>query len=292
MSLQAAITHYRARVENELERALSHSSIEPCLQDAMRYGLFNGGKRVRPLLVYLINDLLGGQPDHADAAACAIEAMHSYSLIHDDLPAMDNDDLRRGKPTCHIIYGEAAAILAGDALQCFAFELLAGSHLPSDRIVRLVSTLAKASGDTGMIAGQAFDLSHVGQSLSLTQLEAMHRCKTGALINASIEMGYYTSGCTDPNTLALLLQYGQAIGLAFQVKDDILDIEGDTETLGKPQGSDLELNKPTYPSLLGMDGAKAKLADLHQTALDTLAPFGDSANTLKALADYITHRSH
>ncbi len=292
MSLQAAITQYRARVESKLDHALSHSSIEPCLQDAMRYGLFNGGKRVRPLLVYLINDLLGGRPEQADAAACAIEAMHSYSLIHDDLPAMDNDDLRRGKPTCHIVYGEATAILAGDALQCFAFELLAGSHLPPERIVRLISTLAKASGDTGMVAGQAFDLSHVGQSLSLTQLEAMHRCKTGALINASIEMGYYASGCTDTNTLASLLRYGQAIGLAFQVKDDILDIEGDTETLGKPQGSDLELNKPTYPSLLGMDGAKTKLADLHQTALDTLASFGDSANTLKALADYITHRSH
>ncbi|QEQ95563.1 polyprenyl synthetase family protein [Neptunomonas concharum] len=292
MSLQAAITQYRARVESKLDHALSHSSIEPCLQDAMRYGLFNGGKRVRPLLVYLINDLLGGRPEQADAAACAIEAMHSYSLIHDDLPAMDNDDLRRGKPTCHIVYGEATAILAGDALQCFAFELLAGSHLPPERIVRLISTLAKASGDTGMVAGQAFDLSHVGQSLSLTQLEAMHRCKTGALINASIEMGYYASGCTDTNTLSSLLRYGQAIGLAFQVKDDILDIEGDTETLGKPQGSDLELNKPTYPSLLGMDSAKTKLADLHQTALDTLASFGDSANTLKALADYITHRSH
>ncbi|WP_372738803.1 polyprenyl synthetase family protein [Neptunomonas sp.] len=292
MALQTAIKTYHHRVEAQLKHSLVHNSIEPLLQDAMRYALFNGGKRVRPLLVYLVNQLLNGDISKADPAACAIECIHSYSLVHDDLPAMDDDDLRRGKPTCHIAFDEATAILAGDALQCFAFELLTTAENNADTKLQMISVLAKASGDRGMVAGQAFDLSHVDKALTLEQLKQMHAHKTGALINASIELGYLSANCTDTSLKAALLAYGDAIGLAFQVKDDILDIEGDTQTLGKPQGSDLQQNKPTYPALLGMEGAKAKLDQLHQAALDALRPFGDQGILLRQLADYIVRRTH
>jgi geranylgeranyl pyrophosphate synthase len=292
VALQTAINTYHNRVDEQLRRSLSHNSIEPQLQNAMRYALFNGGKRVRPLLVYLVNQLLQGDIEKADAPACAIECIHSYSLVHDDLPAMDDDKLRRGQPTCHIAFDEATAILAGDALQCFAFELLTETNATAETRLLMISVLAKASGDRGMVAGQAFDLSHVDKPLTLTQLEQMHRHKTGALINAAIELGYHSAKCQDVTTKTALLAYGNAIGLAFQIKDDILDIEGDTQTLGKPQGSDLEQNKPTYPALLGMDGAKAKLDQLHQAALDTLRPFGAQGKLLSELADYIVTRSY
>lgn len=294
MALQTAIKTYNHRVDEQLKNALVHNSIEPLLQDAMRYALFNGGKRVRPLLVYLINQLLNGDISHADAPACAIECVHSYSLVHDDLPAMDDDELRRGKPTCHIAFDEATAILAGDALQCFAFELLSTSNnkLNADSKLSMICVLAKASGDRGMVAGQAFDLSHVDKPLTLEQLKQMHAHKTGALINAAIELGYLSAECTDTKAKTALLAYGEAIGLAFQVKDDILDIEGDTQTLGKPQGSDLEQNKPTYPALLGMEGAKAKLDSLHKTALEAIQPFGNQGQLLRELADYIVNRSY
>jgi farnesyl diphosphate synthase/geranylgeranyl diphosphate synthase type II len=294
VALQTAIKTYHHRVDEQLKNALVHNSIEPLLQDAMRYALFNGGKRVRPLLVYLVNQLLNGDINQADAPACAIECVHSYSLVHDDLPAMDDDALRRGKPTCHIAFDEATAILAGDALQCFAFELLsAGSNnMNADTQLNMVCVLAKASGDRGMVAGQAFDLSHVDKSLTLEQLQQMHAHKTGALINAAIELGYLSAQCTDTKAKTALLAYGDAIGLAFQVKDDILDIEGDTQTLGKPQGSDLEQNKPTYPALLGMEGAKAKLDSLHKTALGAVHPFGENGKLLRELADYIVNRSY
>lgn len=292
MALQTAINTYHHRVDEQLKSSLMHNSIEPRLQDAMRYALFNGGKRVRPLLVYLINQLLNGDITKADAPACAIECIHSYSLVHDDLPAMDDDDLRRGKPTCHIAFDEATAILAGDALQCFAFELLTTAENNAETKLQMIAVLAKASGDRGMVAGQAFDLSHVDKALNLEQLKQMHAHKTGALINASIELGYLSANSTDTAFKTALVAYGDAIGLAFQVKDDILDIEGDTQTLGKPQGSDLEQNKPTYPALLGMEGAKAKLDQLHQAALDALLPFGGQAILLRQLADYIVQRSH
>lgn len=292
MALQTAINTYHHRVDEQLKSALTHNSIEPQLQAAMRYALFNGGKRVRPLLVYLVNQLLSGDISKADAPACAIECIHSYSLVHDDLPAMDDDDLRRGKPTCHIAFDEATAILAGDALQCFAFELLTTADDSAETKLQMISVLAKASGDRGMVAGQAFDLSHVDKALSLEQLKQMHAHKTGALINAAIELGYLSANCTDSALKTALLAYGDAIGLAFQVKDDILDIEGDTQTLGKPQGSDLEQNKPTYPALLGMEGAKAKLDQLHQAALDALLPFKDQGILLRQLADYIVQRTH
>lgn len=292
MALQDTLQTLQTRVDQQLSQALDYHSIEPRLQEAMRYALFNGGKRVRPVLVYLVNELLNGQPDLADRAACAIEAVHSYSLVHDDLPAMDDDDLRRGKPTCHIAFDEATAILAGDGLQCFAFELLSTTPASPATSLSMIRVLAQAAGDRGMVAGQAFDLSHVDKLLTLEQLEQMHRHKTGALINAAIELGYLSAETEQPEALNNLLRFGAAIGLAFQVKDDILDIESDTQTLGKPQGSDLSQNKPTYPALLGLDGAKTKLAQLHQDALEALAPFGDEASELRALADYIVQRSY
>ncbi|WP_394165804.1 polyprenyl synthetase family protein [Neptunomonas phycophila] len=292
MRLRHMLDHYKQRTESQLNQFLLHSSIDPVLQEAMRYGLFNGGKRVRPSLVYITNEILEGHVDAADRAACAIECIHSYSLVHDDLPAMDNDDLRRGKPTCHIAYDEATAILAGDALQCFAFELLSQETTHPSQQLAMIQVLARASGDKGMCAGQSFDLRNVNKPLTLAQLEEMHRCKTGALINASLELGYLASGYQDEKIRHALQLYGDAIGLAFQVKDDILDVEGDTATLGKPQGSDVDQNKPTYPALLGMDAAKAKLQSLHSQAHDALSPLHKKGEPLKAMADFICQRSH
>ncbi|WP_370280500.1 (2E,6E)-farnesyl diphosphate synthase [Pontibacterium sp.] len=292
MTIKNTLKQYQQRVDAYLDQTVLKDSIEPRLQEAMRYALFNGGKRVRPILVYLVNQMLGGKLEDADAPAAAIECVHSYSLVHDDLPAMDDDDLRRGKPTCHIAFDEATAILAGDALQCFGFELLTQDEEQPNRNLKMVKVLAKASGDSGMVVGQAFDLANVGKSLTLEQLEAMHAHKTGALLNAAVDLGALSSGCNDNDTFAQLRRYGDAIGLAFQVKDDILDIEGDTETIGKPQGSDVEQDKPTYPALLGMDGAKEKLRQLHQEAVAAVQPFGDAAQPLVELADFIVNRDH
>ena len=294
MALNTLLQQYALRVEAALDTRLQHRSIEPRLQDAMRYALFNGGKRVRPGLVYLCNQLLGGDLDAADLPASAIEAVHSYSLVHDDLPAMDDDDLRRGKPTCHIAFDEASAILAGDALQCCAFEWLASPQpmLTAAVQLRMVAILARAAGDRGMVAGQAFDLAHVGQSLSLEQLQQMHRHKTGALLTAAVELGALSAGITSGDHYDALRRFGDAIGLAFQVQDDILDIEGDTATLGKPQGSDQAQNKPTFAALLGLPGAREKLQQLHAEAINALAPFGSEADPLRALADYIVKRDH
>lgn len=292
MTIKNTLKQYQQRVDAYLDQTVLNDSIEPRLQEAMRYALFNGGKRVRPILVYLVNQMLGGKLEDADAPAAAIECVHSYSLVHDDLPAMDDDDLRRGKPTCHIAFDEATAILAGDALQCFGFELLTQDEEQPNRNLKMVKVLAQASGDSGMVVGQAFDLANVGKSLTLEQLEAMHAHKTGALLNAAVDLGALSSGCNDNDTFAQLRRYGDAIGLAFQVKDDILDIEGDTETIGKPQGSDVEQDKPTYPALLGMDGAKEKLRQLHQEAVAAVQPFGDAAQPLVELADFIVNRDH
>lgn len=294
MEMKQQLDRYRNRVEQALEHHIANQSAAPLLQDAMRYSLFNGGKRVRPLLVYMGNQLLGGNLQAADAAACAIECIHSYSLVHDDLPAMDDDDLRRGKPTCHIEFDEATAILAGDALQALAFELLSTPTHDIDAYtqLRILTSLAQGSGAMGMVAGQSIDLSHVGKAMTLEQLENMHRHKTGALICSSIEMGALSSGQATAEDLLALNTYARHIGLAFQVKDDILDIEGDTETLGKPQGSDTEQDKPTYPALLGMAGAKQKLALLNQQAHASIENFGDAAQPLHWLADYIVERQY
>ncbi len=267
---------------------------DPRLSEAMHYALMNGGKRLRPFLVYATCRMLGGSTEQADAAALALEMVHSYSLVHDDLPAMDDDDLRRGKPTCHIAFDEPTAILAGDALLTAAFELLvaAGPLQPAQQL-QLVQILSRAAGAAGMVAGQSIDLSHVGKQMTLDQLSNMHRHKTGALIRAAVQMG---AVCALPEgdtaTETALDEYATAIGLAFQVQDDLLDIEGDTATLGKTQGADIELNKPTYPALLGLEGARAEakslIARAHQ-ALDTLQA---DTTQLAELADYIIARDH
>lgn len=261
------------------------------LYSAMRYSVVNGGKRVRPLLAYASCEALGGQPQQADPAAAAVELIHAYSLIHDDLPAMDDDDLRRGQPTCHRAFDEATAILAGDALQAMAFELLAGAGdwQPATRL-QMVQLLGRAAGPQGMVGGQAIDLGAVGEQLDLATLESMHRHKTGALIRAAVQLGALASEQMDDEQLAALGQYADSIGLAFQVQDDILDIESDTSVLGKQQGADVARDKPTYPALLGLDGAHRLADQLRDQALGALAGFGPAAQRLRQLADYIVQR--
>ena len=292
--LTELLPSYRERVEAELESRLSNrAGLETRLQDAMRYSLLNGGKRMRPALVYLAARFCRGSLEQADAAACAIEAIHSYSLVHDDLPAMDDDELRRGKPTCHIAFDEATAILAGDALLTWAFELLSqpDTGITAPIQLQMVRALAQAAGDLGMVGGQAFDLNSVGKQLTLDQLKAMHSAKTGALINVSLELGALSAEATEAE-MAALRQYGSALGLAFQIKDDLLDIEGDTATLGKPQGSDQARNKPTYPALVGTEQCRAWLIELQQQAVSALEPFGSRSQALVALAQYVIDRDH
>lgn len=281
----------RQRVDSALDLHFPEQADNTNLRRAMRYSLFNGGKRVRPILAY--SAALAVDPaielSSVDPIACALECLHSYSLVHDDLPAMDDDDLRRGKPTCHIAFNEATAILAGDGLQTLAFELLLDTASPAATQVRLIRELAQASGAKGMVLGQAIDLAAVDQQLNLAQLETMHRHKTGALIRASVAMGALAGGANDAQ-LAALDVYAAAIGLAFQVQDDILDVTADTETLGKQQGADIARNKPTYVSLLGLEMAKNKANELHQQARTALEGFGTSADRLRQMADYIINR--
>lgn len=264
------------------------------LAEALRYSTLLGGKRIRPILSLTTARCFGVAEKNALSAACAIEMIHAYSLVHDDLPAMDNDDLRRGQPTCHIAFDEATAILAGDALQAMAFELLTQPcDIPSDKQLQIIRTLAAASGAKGMVLGQAIDLASVGQTLTLEQLETMHNHKTGALIEASVVIGGLCAGSSvTANDIAHLKTYAQALGLAFQVQDDILDVTSDTETLGKQQGADIALNKPTYPSLLGLDGAKEKLATLHKTAQSALSEItSHDTSELLDIANFVVNRS-
>lgn len=283
----------RARVDSALDQYLPLAEDPTQLRAAMRYSLFNGGKRVRPILAYAA--ALAVKPginlNLVDPIAAALECLHSYSLVHDDLPAMDDDDLRRGKPTCHIAFTEATAILAGDGLQTLAFELLTTTDLPAATQIKLIRQLAQGSGVDGMVLGQAIDLAAVDHQLDLAQLETMHRHKTGALIRASVAMGAISAGADD-NQLAALDDYAAAIGLAFQVQDDILDVTGDTATLGKQQGADIARNKPTYVSLLGLDAAKTKADELYRQALGALSGFDESATPLRQLASYIVQRSN
>src|SRR5476649_1690037 len=268
------------------------------LVEAMRYGALLGGKRMRPYLVYATGQLFGLDLKNLDAPAAAVECIHAYSLIHDDLPAMDDDDLRRGQPTCHIKFGEANAILAGDALQTLAFTLLADSPMPDVRMqdrLSMISELAAASGVAGMCAGQALDLAAEGQDINLQALEQIRRHKTGALIRAAVRLGALAAGEAGRAVLPVLDQYSQAIGLAFQVQDDILDVIGDTEKLGKRQGADQHLGKSTYPALLGLDGAQAKARDLYQeavSALDQLAALSYNTAPLLALASFVIERDN
>jgi len=290
------LEHYRQRVDHALQHHLpgTEQTGTP-LEAAMRYATLNGGKRVRPVLVYATGKAFAANPETLDVPACAIELMHAYSLVHDDLPSMDDDDLRRGNPTCHIKYGEATAILAGDALQALAFTTLAISlkdRLDASTIITMIDELGRASGIEGMAAGQAIDLHAVGQTLDLEQLESMHRCKTGALIRASVILGATCANVTDPEILANLRIYGDAIGLSFQIVDDILDVVGDTKTLGKAQGADIALNKPTFPSIMGLDGARNHADQQRNRALAALDGYGAEFDELRDLASYIVSRSH
>lgn len=256
----------------------------------MRYAVLGGGKRLRPLLVYAAGHALGQDGPVLDAPACAVEIIHAYSLVHDDLPAMDDDDMRRGRPTCHIVFGEAMAILAGDALQALAFELLANDHQGA-RGIDMLRALGRACGAEGMAGGQALDLAAVGRRLTLDELEHMHACKTGALIRASVALGAMAAGA-DASTLSALDRYAHAVGLAFQVRDDILDVEGESAIIGKTAGKDAAADKPTFPSIIGLDASRARLAELTGMALDAVAPLGEKAGLLVELAHYAAERHH
>ncbi len=279
------------RSDHQLDQILSaSSSASGQLLDAMRYSVFNGGKRFRPVLAYAACKAITGRIDAADASAAAVELIHAYSLVHDDLPAMDDDDLRRGQPTCHIKFDEATAILAGDALQTAAFSALLNHNNP-EHLPLLLAELSHASGAQGMVAGQMIDLASVGQTLDVSALENMHRHKTGALICASVRMGAIAGGASESQLNALTI-YAEALGLAFQVQDDILDVEGDTQTLGKQAGADAALDKPTYPALMGLEQAKIKARELIDKGLSALDSFGDEAHLLRELARYVIQRNH
>lgn len=282
------------RTETALQQHLPGEHLLPQrLHQAMRYAVLGGGKRVRALLAHAAGELCDAEAGRLDVAACAVELIHAYSLVHDDLPCMDDDDLRRGKPSCHKQFDEATALLVGDALQTLAFELLTapGLHTPEHQL-QMAHLLAQASGSRGMAGGQAIDLESVGQALSQEQLELMHIHKTGALIRAATLLGAHCANPHDDAKLAALDHYAKAMGLAFQVVDDILDTQADTATLGKTAGKDAEANKPTYVTILGLPRAKELAQELHASALSRLRPFGEKADRLVALADYITQRSY
>jgi geranylgeranyl diphosphate synthase type II len=289
------IAAYQKRCQQRVDAALEPLFIPPRVElerlyAAMRYSVFNGGKRIRPLLAYAACEALGGAAEQANAVACAVELIHAYSLVHDDLPAMDNDDLRRGQPTTHKAFDEATAILAGDGLQSLAFSALSDSPQTTETRLLMLEILAKAAGPAGMVGGQAIDLGSVGQPLLRPALEVMHRHKTGALIEACVHLGALASGNAEPHALNALGRYAQAVGLAFQVQDDILDVESDTATLGKTQGKDQANDKPTYPALLGLEATKDYARQLQAQALQALAGFNSAAEPLRHLARYVVER--
>ncbi|MET4025314.1 geranylgeranyl diphosphate synthase type II [Marinobacter sp. MBR-99] len=290
---QEFLEQCRRQIDQALERSIRNGAASPRLDDAMRYSVLGGGKRIRPALCLAAARAIGAESSTALTPACALELVHAYSLVHDDLPAMDDDDLRRGRPTVHIAFDEATAILAGDALQTLAFALLAEAPGLSDQQrIAMIRELASASGHQGMVGGQAIDLESVGHRLTIEQLESMHRHKTGALIEASVRLGALTSASVTDKQLAALSEFASALGLAFQVQDDLLDIEGDTEVIGKRQGSDAAREKPTYPALLGIAGAREHLEQLLAQAQSALDSFGDEAEVLRAMADFVVARSH
>jgi len=293
--LDSFLKHCQQRVADALQRLLPNARTLPAqLHQAMHYAVLDGGKRIRPVLVYAAGHALGADPRRLDVAACAVECIHAYSLIHDDLPAMDDDDLRRGKPSCHKAFGEAAAILAGDALQAQAFYLLAHADMggiAAARRLEMIERLALASGSRGMVGGQAIDLAAVGKTLDIAELEDMHIHKTGMLIRAAVLLGALCADRADEAAQHALDHYGKCIGLAFQVQDDILDVTASTEQLGKQAGADKALDKPTYPALLGLAGARERASDLHQSALDALGGLDRRADPLRWISRYIIERS-
>jgi farnesyl diphosphate synthase len=293
-ALTADLLAWSSRAETQLSRFLPPQDQAPVeLHRAMRYAVLGGGKRLRPLLVYATGTALGAAPAGLDAAAAAVEIIHAYSLAHDDLPAMDDDDLRRGRPTCHVVFGEAMAILAGDALQALAFELLAADAdlrvAPAVR-VEMLRVLGAACGSHGMAGGQALDLAAVGRALDAAGLERMHSHKTGALIRAAIRLGALAAGYADAAGLAALERYGHCIGLAFQIRDDILDIEGESHVIGKTAGKDAANDKPTYPAVHGLDESRRLLAALTTQAVDALGGFGPRMGELVHIAHFVAQR--
>jgi len=300
MNPDNALHHFmrdiQSRAESALDARLPPASRMPeRLHQAMRYSVLGGGKRLRPLLTYATGVALGIPLEQLDGPAAAVEFIHVYSLIHDDLPAMDDDDLRRGKPTCHIAFDEAMAILAGDALQALAFNTLAHDatlRAPAEKRLDMITALAVASGSCGMVGGQAIDLDATGQVLDLPSLENMHIRKTGALIRVSVNLAVLSAPAVPAPVAQGLDHYAKSIGLAFQIQDDILDVESDTVTLGKTQGKDRDQNKPTYTALLGLSGARQKALDLHAEALGALSTLGPEADLLRDLSHFIVQRKH
>ena len=299
------VTDWPTRIEQVLDRALTLPEAGSArLREAMRYSALGGGKRLRPTLVYTAGTALGASPEALDDPAAAVELIHVYSLVHDDLPAMDDDDLRRGRPSCHRAFDEATAILAGDALQALAFELLAGKAVAgqagsavrdpveAQRRLAMSRLLAQGIGTAGMAGGQAIDLEAVGRRLDLAALQDMHRRKTGALIETSVLMGAAAAGVFEGPAHAALRGYGSAIGLAFQIQDDILDVTGTTASIGKIAGADAAHDKPTYTSLMGLEGARAEAAAQHARALAALAPLGSAGAGLARLANFVVGRAN
>ncbi len=289
------MSQWRQQVDTAMENWLPSNTTNPVnLHQAMRYSVLNGGKRIRPILAYATGESFGADAKNVDIPASAIELIHAYSLIHDDLPAMDDDDLRRGRPTCHIAHGEAMAILAGDALQALAFRILShyGDSLSDNQRIEMIKILTLASGSRGMAGGQAIDLDSVGKQISIGELENMHIHKTGALIRASINMGALCAAGISDDELKTLDHYAKCIGLAFQIKDDILDVESDTEVLGKTQGADAAKNKPTYPSLIGMTESKKLAKNLLEQSLTSLSKLDLRSTRLVELAHFIIERNH
>ncbi|MFP4130013.1 MAG: polyprenyl synthetase family protein [Halorhodospira sp.] len=294
-ALEDALLPLRERAERALEAALPAADAHPSrLHEAMRYAVLGSGKRLRPVLVYATGSALGEDGEALDAPAAAVEMIHAYSLVHDDLPAMDDDDWRRGQPTCHRAYDEPTAILVGDALQSLAFQTLTSggeaAGIPPTARAEMAGSLAWAVGSRGMAGGQAIDLSAVGRSLDAAELEDMHIHKTGALIRASVQLGALASGLTDEATRSALDRYAKCIGLAFQIHDDVLDVEGDAEALGKEQGADAARDKPTYPSILGLDQSRELAERLASDAVEALEGLGTGADCLRGLAAFCIQR--
>ncbi len=292
-NIQRLMPVWQQRIDAQLQRCLSQKQVPDSLRDAMCYAVLNGGKRLRPLLAYAAAAAVSGEHECADIPACAVELIHAYSLIHDDLPAMDNDVLRRGKPTCHVVYGEAIAILAGDALQALAFELLTtAEQLSCGNSIRLqmLTELTRASGWQGMVAGQALDIAATGLTLDEAALSKMHVCKTGALITASVVTGALSTNIANPAQLEKLRDFANLLGLAFQIQDDILDVEAASSISGKQQGKDALRNKPTYPSILGMQVAKTRLQQCAAQAELLLQDFSACADPLRELAHFVVSR--
>jgi geranylgeranyl pyrophosphate synthase len=292
--LASRVPLYQRRIEEVLARALDiPGAATERLIEAMRYSTLAGGKRVRPVLVYTTGEALGASLELLDAAAAAVELIHVYSLVHDDLPAMDDDDLRRGRPTCHRAFDEATAILTGDALQARAFDVLAQAPaaIPANARIEMLRVLADAIGTRGMAGGQAIDLEAVKKSVSAAELERMHRQKTGALIQASVLLGAISAGLSDVPQRAALELFGAEIGLAFQIQDDILDVEGNTSTLGKRAGADADRVKPTYPSVLGLEKARAEAQARRDRAIAALSPWKERFEPLAEFAGFLVARS-